>query len=130
MSPAVLLGLAISGLSLAAFAAIGTRVLQQFHRHELEEFCRTRGRVDVFERVMDSHDRLTLAAESLQVTGTMVLTLAGSLYLFGEPNQIQRFSTKRNQTTLRFDFMQMLPVLEQKRVGLRHMKANPVFVPP
>ena len=86
MSPAVLLGLAISGLFLAAFAAIGTRVLQQFHRHELEEFCRTRGRVDVFERVMDSHDRLTLAAESLQVTGTVVLTLAGSLYLFGDAN--------------------------------------------
>ena len=53
-----------------------------------------------------------------------------SLNLFGEPNQIQRFSTKRNQTTLRFDFIKMMPVLEQKRVGPQDMKANPVFVPP
>jgi putative hemolysin len=86
MSPAILFGLAISGLFLAAFAAIGTRVLQRFHRHELEDFCRMRGRVDVFERVIDSHDRLILAAESLQLIGTVLLILSGSLYLFGDSN--------------------------------------------
>ena len=84
MSPTILLAMSIAGLFLAAFAAIGTRVLQRFPRHELEEYCRTRGRVEIFEKVMDQHDQFILAAESLQVVGTVVLTLSGSLYLFGD----------------------------------------------
>ncbi|MCA9105710.1 MAG: CBS domain-containing protein [Planctomycetales bacterium] len=76
----------ITGLAtpLAIFAATGARVLHSFHRHELKEYCRTRSRDQVFDRIMAGHERFGLAAESLQLIASVLALLAGSWLLWGD----------------------------------------------
>lgn len=76
----------ITGLStgLTLFAAIGARVLQTFSVHELKEYCRTRNRNDVFERIMNGAERFELAAECFQLIASVLALLAGSWLLWGD----------------------------------------------
>ena len=71
---------ALAGLLLTGLAAIGNRVLLEFSRHELEVYCRRRRRRELFGEILARHDRVALAAESLQSLGTAVFLLAGTLW--------------------------------------------------
>ncbi|HIA18888.1 MAG TPA: HlyC/CorC family transporter, partial [Planctomycetaceae bacterium] len=49
-------------------------------RHQLEAYCRRRGKVDSFSRILANHDHAALAAESLQMLGFVLLVAAGVLF--------------------------------------------------
>ena len=57
--------------AIATFAGIGARVLESFHQHEWEDYCRRLGRQDVMDRILQALDRKALAAESLQWIATV-----------------------------------------------------------
>ena len=84
MSDLALIGVSLGGLLVAALAAAGTKVLHNFSRHELEAYCRVRRRRERYAEILGSHDRATLAAESLEILATVVFVLAGGLWLFRE----------------------------------------------
>lgn len=56
--------------------ATGARVLDDFSRHELKEYCRRRGNLDFFSRVLTRHDPMSLAAETLLTVGLVILLIA------------------------------------------------------
>lgn len=85
MSDEVLYWLAGCTLFLATFTAIGTRVLQRFPRHELEEFCLQRNRSDIFHRLMDSYERYTLASECFELFFSVCFSFSFFALVFKGP---------------------------------------------
>ncbi len=67
---------AFAAMLVTCFAAIGTRSLTGFSRHELEEACRRRGVPERLGEILKQHDRLALAAETFQVLGTAAVVAA------------------------------------------------------
>lgn len=82
MTPGTLFYLSMGGLLVATAAATAAKVLREFSRRKLEAYCRRRRRRELFSWILDHHDHLALTAESLQVVGTALTILAGSLWLF------------------------------------------------
>lgn len=72
--------LVVAGWLVTALGAIGTHILRDFSRHQLETYCRRRGKVDSFRRILANHDQAALAAENLQVLGLVLLVVGGLLY--------------------------------------------------
>jgi len=70
MTAALLFWLTILALVITCLAAIGARSLTGFSRHELEEICRRRSARERLGAILKQHDRVALAAETLQVLGT------------------------------------------------------------
>ena len=81
-----LMWLAIGGLFLAAIAAIGTRVLHECQWHELEIYCRTRKRLELFGEIHDHHQQVGLGVETLRAGGTALFLLAGTCWLIFPDN--------------------------------------------
>ena len=65
--------LIVVGWFVTALGALGTHVLRDFSRHQLETYCRRRGKPDRFKRFLAGHDQAALAAENLQVVGSILL---------------------------------------------------------
>lgn len=76
--------LALGGMLLTCLAAIGAKSLTVFSRHELEDICRRRGTLHRLGQVLKRHDRVALAAETLQVVGTSIVILAGTSWVWLE----------------------------------------------
>jgi CBS domain containing-hemolysin-like protein len=73
--------LALGGLVLSGIAATGARILHEFSRPLLEEYCQRRKRLSRFGEILDHHDRVALGAECLEIIGTCFLILAGGLWM-------------------------------------------------
>ncbi len=73
--PDLLFGTALVGLVLTALGAAGTKVLYEFSRHDLELYCRRRNQRDLFDEILDRHEDFAIAAETLQIVGSVVLVL-------------------------------------------------------
>ena len=72
--------LIVVGWLVTALGAIGTHVLRDFSRHQLETYCRRRGKRESFGRILAEHDHAALAAESLQAIGCVLLLVGVVLY--------------------------------------------------
>lgn len=70
MTAALMFWFAVAAMLVTCFAAIGTRSLTGFSRHDLEEVCRRRKTPDRLGEILKQHDRIALAAETYQVLGT------------------------------------------------------------
>ena len=64
--------LALLGVRFTGLAAMGTKVLYEFSRHDLELYCRRRNRRELFDEILDRHEDFAIAAETLQVFGSVV----------------------------------------------------------
>ncbi|MEM1305657.1 MAG: hypothetical protein AAGG46_12210, partial [Planctomycetota bacterium] len=67
---AELLWLAAASAVFTCVGAIGARALREFSRHDLQEICERRDRLDRFAEVLRDHDRVALAIEMLIVIGS------------------------------------------------------------
>ncbi len=67
---------AVAATVVTCFAAIGTRSLTGFSRHDLEEVCRRNGMPERLGEILKQHDRFALAAETFQVLGTAAAVAA------------------------------------------------------
>ena len=81
MSPATLLWMALGGWLIAGLTAAGAKVLRDFSRHELEEYCRRRRNLARMDQVLDSYEEVSVAVETLQVVGTAITVVAGFSWL-------------------------------------------------
>ncbi|MEA1951059.1 MAG: hemolysin family protein, partial [Planctomycetota bacterium] len=76
--------LALAGMLLTCVAATGAKSLTVFSRHDLEEICRRRDTLHRLGKILKRHERVGLAAETLQVVGTAVVILAGMFWVWLE----------------------------------------------
>lgn len=90
MSATTLLVVAIISMTLCGLTATAVKVLHDFSRRELELYCRKRKRLDLFREILDDDERVIVGAESLLVVTTVVLVLAGSLWLYQELATLDR----------------------------------------
>jgi len=77
VSSGSLFWLALGGWLFAGITATGAKVLRDFSRHELEEYCRRRRNLPRMDAILDSYDEVSVAAETLQVVGVAVAVAAG-----------------------------------------------------
>ncbi len=78
----LLLWLALFGMVITGLAATGTKVLYEFSRHDLELYCRRRNLRSLFDEILDRHEDFAIAAETLQVVGSVVLVLCVGQWFF------------------------------------------------
>lgn len=62
--------------------AIAARVLHEFSRYELEAYCRRRNRPELFDEVLDHHERCALGAEAFQWCATVCFLVSISFWYF------------------------------------------------
>ncbi|MDA7950015.1 MAG: hemolysin family protein [Pirellulaceae bacterium] len=77
MSPFLWLGLSAVAAFLTCFASLGNKILTQFSPHELEQFCRRKQRLSLFDTILEEHEGSSLAAESLRVIGVTLFLVFG-----------------------------------------------------
>ena len=75
ISSGVFVGLAILGFLTTAFSAVASKVLHGFSRHELEEYCRRRQRMSLFDDVLDRDEDTLPGVEAVHVVGTVIMLL-------------------------------------------------------
>jgi len=92
MSGMTLLWTAIAGLLLVTFSATAAKVLNDFSRHEFEDYCRRRRNSKLFARMVDEYRQFCLGAEVVEMLGISIMIICGSFYLLdpGENEQIRR----------------------------------------
>lgn len=73
------------GLALGSFAATGAKVLHEFSRRDLERYCRRRNRRDLFDDVLDRHMAGAVAAESVEIVGSLLVVFAVTSWWCGYP---------------------------------------------
>ena len=78
MTPGLLIWLAFFGITLTTLAATGAQVLNEFAKHDLEEYCERRGKKDLFGKILDLEDRMSLGAETLRIIAT-TLTICAAI---------------------------------------------------
>lgn len=69
LTPVTLSWLINLDLILILVGAIGSRLLQDFSRHDLQTYCRKRGQPDLWTDVLERHHRCVLASETLLAIG-------------------------------------------------------------
>ena len=62
--------------------AIAARVLHEFSRFELEGYCRRHNRPELFDEVLDYHERFALTAEAFQWIGNVGFLVCSSFWYF------------------------------------------------
>lgn len=67
---------AIGGAILMTFSAIATHVLNEIAWHELEEHCKQKQQADLFGKIFDLREQLTLGAGILQMVATALTVVA------------------------------------------------------
>lgn len=76
--------LAMLGLVITTVSAMGTKVLHEFSRHDLELYCRRRNTQHLFDDILDRHEDVAVAAETLQLAGGVLAILClGEWLLLG-----------------------------------------------
>ena len=74
----------VGGLLATCFAAIGSKSLREFSRHELEEICRRHKARNRFGEILRLHERIALAVDNLVVLATTLLVVTGSYWAWRE----------------------------------------------
>ncbi|MGI9515986.1 MAG: CNNM domain-containing protein, partial [Pirellulaceae bacterium] len=82
MTPGLLLILTFLSIAVMATSATAAQVLQEFWRHELEDYCRRRGRLSWFTQIIELRRELTLGAQTLQMISIATSVTCGFLYFF------------------------------------------------
>lgn len=77
MTPDGLMWLSLLGLFVATLAAVGTVVLHEFSRHELEELCHRKRRDELFGRILDEYEFAAFGAQALYTLGAVLFVMAG-----------------------------------------------------
>ena len=80
----ILLCLAIGSCVASALAAIAARALREFSRHNLQEICERRQKLDRFGEIVRDHDRVALGLEVFVVLATTLAVAAGSYWAWTE----------------------------------------------
>lgn len=95
ISSEVFVGLALFGFVLTAFAAVASKVLHGFSRHELEEYCRRRQRMSLFDDILDRDEDTLPGVEAVHIVGTVIMLLAaiGWFEIHDSLLDIRAFST-------------------------------------
>jgi len=83
MPPGSLLWLALAGLLITALTAVATKVLHEFSRHELQEYCRRRKRLKLFDAILQEREQVALRVENLQVLGSTLFVIVATIWLVG-----------------------------------------------
>ena len=91
MTPGLLIWLSFSGVALTAFAATGAHVLNEFAKHDLEEYCERRGKKQLFGRILDLEDRMALGAETFRIIAT-TLTICAAVGMLAGNNRLAEYS--------------------------------------
>lgn len=78
------MALGLVGGLITAAAATGSKVLYGFSRRDLELYCRRRNHRELFDEILDRHEQAAVAAESLQIVGTVLLVLSTGFWFFPE----------------------------------------------
>jgi CBS domain containing-hemolysin-like protein len=79
--------MALTSLVTTGLAAIGTRSLRDFSRHELEEICRRRRSPERLGQILRSYDQAALSAETLQVFFTAAFVGSTALWFAGQMHE-------------------------------------------
>ncbi len=82
MNPAILLTLSVLGIGVSSAAACAVQILHEFRRHELEDYCRRRGNLDWFTRIMEHREQLALGAQTLQMIAIAASASCGFLRFY------------------------------------------------
>lgn len=82
MTPNHLLIWLVAGLLLTGLGGIGIKLFYGFSRRQLELYCRRRNRRSLFDEVLDRHETMGLASETLHGIGTVITILAAGLWFF------------------------------------------------
>jgi CBS domain containing-hemolysin-like protein len=77
-----LLLLAIGCIAAAGLFAVGARALREFSRHELEEICTQRGRLDRFADILRHHELAALGAKMAEVFAGVWAVAAATLWVW------------------------------------------------
>jgi putative hemolysin len=67
---------AVVGAVLSGLGAAGAKVAYEFSRHDLECYCRRRNQPELFDEILARHEEVGVAAESLQILGTVLLVFS------------------------------------------------------
>ena len=84
---------AVGGLFVAALSAVGNKVLNEFSRHELENYCRIRNREDLFGEILDDHEKAALSADTLQILGIALALFCSARWLNASVGALSKLST-------------------------------------
>lgn len=85
----------VSGTIVAMLSAIGAKVLNDFSRHEFEEYCKRRRNTPLFRQLVENHRQYCLGAEVLEMLGISVMILCGAHWLLGVPTDDQAVNLPR-----------------------------------
>ena len=92
MDPALFMWFAVGGLFVAALSAVGNKVLNEFSRHELENYCRIRNREDLFGEILDDHEKAALGADTLQILGIALALFCSARWLNASVGALSKLS--------------------------------------
>ena len=81
--------LSVGCLLLAGFCAAGAKVLLRFSHHQLESYCRRRGRLERYDDICDLNEQAADAAETLQTAAAAGVVMTLVVWL---PEHLQRLS--------------------------------------
>lgn len=82
MSEATLAVLAVGGLVAATLSATAAKVLNDYPRHEFEDYCLKRKQLTLAKKIVEDYRRLCLGAEVMEMFAISVMLYAGALWLF------------------------------------------------
>ncbi|MCA9173931.1 MAG: HlyC/CorC family transporter [Planctomycetales bacterium] len=85
VSTTTLTWIGVAGLLVATWGAIGLKTLREFSRHQLDLYCRNKGRKERFKEIAGDYDEVALGAELLQTLGIILSLGAGMPAFLGEP---------------------------------------------
>jgi CBS domain containing-hemolysin-like protein len=80
VTPAVLLTLSLLAIAVASASATAVQALHEFWRHQLEEYCRRRGNLNWYTRIIELREELALGATTLQMISVAMAMVCGLLY--------------------------------------------------
>ena len=70
----------LAALVAATLSNLGARSLREFSRHDLEEYCRRRGKPERFTEILQQHDPVALGVEILSVLLTVATATLGIVW--------------------------------------------------
>lgn len=83
MNDWLLMTCTLTATFVTTISAIGAKVLNDFSRHEFEEYCKRRKNSALFRQLVENHRQYCLGAEVLEMLGISVMVLCGAHWLLG-----------------------------------------------
>lgn len=125
MTTWLLLWLTSAAFLAAMFTATAARVINQFPRHDLEEYCRMRKRNELFDEIMQRHGQVALAVESLQMVCVTLLVLSASMLLYSTQAAALEFSSWMAVAAVVFSSLLLLVSNSWIATGVTNLWSSP-----